>query len=740
MEELELRKSTETVPVSEDVIRVHNQFYVLASSSRNTQQTRVLKQQDSFLVCDESGDVLPLGDGSSGYYLGATRHLSLFELRISKVRPLTLRSEIKDNLMLSVDLMNADCVDRAGTFLARGTLHLSKTRFLWEGSLFERLRITNFGNAPIDCNLEMRFGADFKDMFEIRGMERKQRGTLRTPSLVDQKLCLSYLGLDDVERQTFVQFSTPLDVSELKATQRIQLAPGAKQVLFLEIATDKEPENGPRRRYFEAFRKLRSHAKRLAEKDGVVETSHPPFNAWIQRSRADLHLMLTPTPHGLYPYAGIPWFNTVFGRDGILTALQALWVSPSIAKGVLSYLSATQATQEEPLFDAQPGKILHEIRTGEMVKLREVPFEKYYGSIDSTPLYVILAGSYLERTGDLEFIRSIWPNIQAALRWLDKYGDIDGDGLYEYQKRSPTGLENQGWKDSHDCISYSDGKLAQSPIALCEVQGYVFEAKKKASDIARALGQNDYAARLQEEASRLQQLFEEKFWWEEAGTYAVALDGDKRPCQILTSNPGHCLFTGIVSEARAPRVVQALMSDPLFSGWGVRTLGNTEVRYNPMSYHNGSVWPHDTSIICEGFARYGFKRAALTLLDSLFSASVEMDFQRMPELFCGFSKRRGRSPILYPVACSPQAWAAGSVFLLLKACLGLAISARSNRVQLHQPVLPASLQNLKISNLRVGESTLDLGLFKSGEEVGINILRQTGPVEVSLSRQAKFTH
>lgn len=709
----------------------------------------MLKQQDSFLICDASGDIIPIGDGSSGFYLGATRHLSLLELSVCRMRPLVLKSEInRDNLMLTVDAMNPDFRDDTGVFLPRGTVHLHRSRFLWHASLFESVRLSNFGKKPVQVTLMYRFGADFKDMFEIRGVPRKARGEMAATVRGQDRIQLAYTGLDNRRRITELSFSlTPSTVTDDAVSFPMELIPGKRCALHFEARTeDSPPSSGSvRRAFFSGYRGLKSTATAMHQSESRIESSNPRFGSWLDRSRSDLHLMLTPTPHGYYPYAGIPWFNTVFGRDGILTALQSLWFNPGIARGVLSYLAANQATEEQPLFDAQPGKILHEVRTGEMVALREVPFEKYYGSIDSTPLFVILAGAYLERTGDTEFILSIWKNVRSALDWIDKHGDLDGDGLYEYEKRSPNGLTNQGWKDSHDCISYANGELAKSPIALCEVQGYVYEAKRKAADMARVAGENELSRRLIAEADALQQRFEKHFWWEEEGTYYMALDGDKRPCKILSSNPGHCLFTGIIGEDRAPLVAKSLMSERLFSGWGIRTLANVEQRYNPMSYHNGSVWPHDTSIAAEGLARYGFKDEALRLTESLFDASMAVDLQRLPELFCGFSRRRAEGPTLYPVACSPQAWASGCAFLMLKACLGLTIRARENRVIFHRPVLPESVETLQLRNMRVGHSEVDLELSRNrGKEasgaVGINILKQTGPVDVSLSRQARFSH
>jgi glycogen debranching enzyme len=372
------------------------------------------------------------------------------------------------------------------------------------------------------------------------------------------------------------------------------------------------------------------------------------------------------------------------------------------------------------------------MRAGEMAALGEVPFGLYYGSVDSTPLFVLLAGLYVERTGDEAMLRELWPAIEAALGWIDGPGDSDGDGFVEYYRKTAQGLANQGWKDSHDSIFHADGRKAEGPIALAEVQGYVFAAKQVAARCALRLGHAGLAQRLDSEAARLAERFDAAFWCPELETYALALDGAKQPCAVRTSNAGHALFTGIARADRAALVARGLLGPRFFSGWGIRTVARGEARYNPMSYHNGSIWPHDNALIALGFARYGLNRSVAQVSKGLFEAATYMDHRRLPELFCGFQRERRRGPTLYPVACSPQAWASATPFSLIQASLGLEFEPRSGEIRLRNPHLPAFLDEIILRNLRVGDLRGDLKVHRHGDEISVELLRKRGEVQVAV--------
>src|SRR6185312_2006983 len=492
-------------------------------------------------------------------------------------------------------------------------------------------------------------------------------------------------GLDKIERVTEIRFvPAPRILDTNRATVELRLAPYERTSLFVTVCCKEDGVNetvGPAD-YFHAYRETR-RARRAATADiATIKSSNESFDEVVCRATSDVYTLITRNDLGPYPYAGIPWFSTVFGRDGIITALLMLWMDPAAGRGVLRTLAATQADAFDPRSDAQPGKILHELRHGEMANLGEVPFRRYYGSVDSTPLFIMLAGMYLDATGDMETILEIWPSIEAALGWIDDHGDRDRDGFVEYHPESSGSLTNQGWKDSHDSIFHADGSDAEGPIALCEVQGYVFAAKCFAAQMAQRLELDDYAASLSLAAEKLRSHFESAFWDEKMGTYVLALDGAKRPCRIRASNAGHALFAGIASPERARRVADHLMGRDGFSGWGIRTLAQCEPRYNPLSYHNGSVWPHDNAVIALGFARYGLKTEAVRVFEGLFDAARHQELRRLPELFCGLIRRPRREPTPYPVACSPQAWAAAAVYAVLGACLGLEQSYADNEIRL----------------------------------------------------------
>jgi glycogen debranching enzyme len=718
-----------------EVIRIRDEFYIRSSSARVDVRTRVLKQGNTFAVFDRFGDIETFGSGELGLYFQDTRFLSRLTLRLGKDRPLLLSSTVReDNAVMAVDATNPDFWRDSEIIIPRGTVHLYRSKVLWDNACHERLRIHNYGRAAVDFVLSIEFAADFADIFELRGTNREKHGRCLEPELTEDGLVLAYEGLDRRFRRTRIIFEpVPSRLSKSLASFQIHLEAGQNASYQWTIAceVDGDSQGDIKLGYENIVHEAASALELTRRQEPQIFTGNEQFNDWMNRSLADLHMMRTETRYGPYPYAGVPWFSTVFGRDGIITALQCLWFDPSLARGVLSYLAANQADAEKPEQDAQPGKVLHEFRDDEMAVLGEVPFRRYYGSIDATPLFVMLVGAYYRRTGDRGFIQSIWPNVRRALEWIDRYGDSDGDGFVEYSRRSKHGLVHQGWKDSHDAVFHSDGSLAEPPIALCEVQSYVYAAKIEASELAELLGDEPVARQLKKQADSLRQRFEEAFWCEDLSTYALALDGNKRPCRVRTSNAGHCLFAGIATEKHARRVAATLSDDASFSGWGIRTVASTESRYNPMSYHNGSVWPHDNSLIAAGFARYELKGSAAMVLAGLMDASIFFDLHRLPELFCGFPRRPGESPTLYPVACAPQAWASGAAFLLVEAALGLRIVAPENKVIFSKPFLPPFLPQVSIRDLKVGEASVDLLLTRHDEgDVGVNVLRRNGSLDV----------
>lgn len=717
----------------EDVIRISDKFYILATSSLADERTLVLKHGDTFAVFDRYGDIQPTGLAEQGLYCEGTRFLSRLEMRLEGQRPLLLSSTVReDNALLTVDLTNPDISINGQVTLRRDSLHMFRSKLLWQGSCYERIRLHNYAHQDVEISLTLRFAADFADIFEVRGVKRAQRGTLLSAEIHGGRLAVAYLGLDGVVRQTRLQFwPEPKSLTNAEVTWKIHLAPRSETTLFVTVSCQTDLGGPAVESYSEAAAMTTKALRHASSRTCRIYTSNEQFNDLVNRSLADMHMMVTDTAEGPFPYAGVPWFSTPFGRDGLITALELLWMNPEIARGVLGFLASTQAKESLSESDAEPGKIIHEMRRGEMAALGEIPFGRYYGSVDATPLFVIVAGAYYDRTAEVAFIEKLWPSIEMALEWIDRWGDMDGDGFVEYTRRSIHGLIHQGWKDSDDAVFHADGTLAQGVIAPCEVQGYVYAAKVAAATLADRLGKTELAERLQHEARTLQERFEEAFWCEDLGTYALALDGDKRPCRVKSSNAGQCLFSGIVAPERAQRVAETLLHHDSFSGWGVRTVAASEVRYNPMSYHNGSVWPHDNALIAFGLARYGLTDPLFRIVTGLFDASLFMDLHRLPELFCGFARRPGEGPTPYPVACAPQSWAASSVFLLLQACLGLSFNAAEQEIRFSHPVLPSFLQTVEIKQLRINEASLDLVLRRHDHDVGFEVLRKEGEVRVT---------
>src|SRR6204780_3276466 len=516
------------------------QFSVPAAASLQERRPRTLKHGDSFAVFDHNGDVLSGPGAPDGLFHRDTRYLSHLYLTVDGQRPLLLSSTVgDDNATFTSDLTNPDLFDSGGVLvLEHDLLHLRRSRFLWNGACYERLAVRNFDEQPREVRIDVTFAADFADLFEVRGARRLRRGTMQAPDVGADCVTLAYLGLDDRRRATTLRFEPAPDrLSSNLATFVFDLDPKRQKTLLLEISCDSAGAvEALHRAIFRALREARRGPGASSSRAAAMITSNDIFNETLRRSISDLYTLITETPEGPFPYAGIPWFSTVFGRDALITSLETLWLDPAIACGVLNHLAVNQATAYHAAAYAEPGKILHEVRYGEMAELGEVPFRRYYGSIDSTPLFVVLAGAYLERTGDLATIQKLWPNIEAALSWIDHDGDRDGDGFVEYGRRTSEGLINQGWKDSHDSVFHADGTLAKGPIAIAEVQAYVYGAWRAASEMARRLGHARREFELEAKADILRTQFDEKFFDAELGTYVLALDGDKKPCRVRSSN------------------------------------------------------------------------------------------------------------------------------------------------------------------------------------------------------------
>ncbi|ACS39381.1 MULTISPECIES: glycogen debranching N-terminal domain-containing protein [Methylorubrum] len=743
------------------------QYHIEAQASLVDRPLRALKYGEAFAVLDSYGDIgwVP---GPEGLYFQDTRYLSRLALTIEDERPMMLSSAIQDdNGALSVDLTTPDIRLDAGdeTAIPRELIAIERTKFLFKGACYDRIGLRNYDTRRRRLRIGVTFDADYRDLFEVRGSDRANRGKRTVERRSATEVQFRYAGLDEMVRTTSLHFGPkPHTLEPGKAEFVVELEPGANTSLFIRVVCQshraytsapgperagesaaaalsraagslaEQPDRslGEGRVFARAYRDNRRDQRQITAGITTIISSNDQFNEGLCRATADLYMLATRTQEGIYPFAGIPWYSTVFGRDGIITAMMALWIDPNFGKGVLRFLAATQAKEVDPAADAQPGKVLHETRRGEMAMLGEVPFRHYYGTIDGTPLFVMLAAQYHEVTGDLDTIRAIWPQLKLALEWIDTYGDRDGDGFVEYARETEQGLANQGWKDSHDSIFHADGAMAKGPIALCEVQGYVYAAKRGAARLASMLGEDDLSVRLSAAANTLRENFDKAFWCEEIGTYALALDGAKRQCAVRSSNTGHALFTDIALPKRAAHVAAQLLSNDGFNGWGIRTIAKGEARYNPMSYHNGSIWPHDNAICALGLARYGLKEEAALVFEGMFDTSLYYDQKRLPELFCGFMRRRQRGPVSYPVACSPQAWAAAAPFAFLAACLGLEIDQARNRIRFRNPILPRFLDAVELFNLKLGDSRADIRLHRHGNDVTVSVTRRVGDVQIAM--------
>jgi glycogen debranching enzyme len=689
-----------------------------------------LKDADTFLVADHWGDVK---NGADGLFDRDTRLLSHFVLTVGRARPSRLSSGVtEDNVFFTCHSTNRPLPPMGGRSAPAGVLHLERRRFLWDKRLFERVRMVNHGIEDILLPLAFEFGADFADIFQVRGTERSVRGEIHAPVMDGRRVTFSYTGLDETMRTSCLAFSEPpARLSANRAEFMFSLPKGKRLDLYVECGINVSDTPDQERWRWNSIQARLAMRRRLRRGAGVSAPRDPRINDWLTQSRTDVALLTTDLPTGPYPYAGVPWFSTPFGRDGIITAWQMLWVDPSLARGVLTYLASRQATESNAFMDSAPGKIMHETRCGEMSVLGEVPFGLYYGGVDTTCLFIALAGAYAKRTGDMDVIRSLWPHLLAAAAWMTDYGDSNGDGLIDYARAAETGLSNQGWKDSEDSIFDRDGRFPHGPVALLEVQGYAYAAWTALGEMGALLG-DERSNQWRRQAETVRALVEERYWMEDQNFYAVALDGEGRQMQAVGSNAGHLLFSGLPSPERARLVTRRMLTAEFRSGWGLRTLAKGQARFNPMSYHNGSVWPHDTAMAAAGMARYGERRAVAMLLGEIYGAAAHFEL-RLPELFCGFIRETGEPPIAYPVACLPQAWAAGSVFLMLQAALGISIDAVQGLVEVANPTLPPGVDRLSVTRLQVGDGVIDLHFQRLDGHVVVMPRERRGAVSLRVT-------
>ena len=714
-------------------VQIGDQYYVVASARASRRRKRTLSHGDLFGIFDLSGDVPAAGLEDLGLFFHGTRHLDRLELYVNGETPHFLESHLTDDdVELVSDLTNADVMEDDRVRVPRDTIAVRRIKALAHDRLLEHIELRNYWAAQIRCELLVRIHSDFADIFELRGMVRECRGTFAPPRVTRSGIVLAYEGRDGRARRTVIEASPdPTSVSAEGFVHVLDLAPGERWTLDLAIRCELDGVAPTPSRPFAVTRSARHDGERAwRDSQARISSSNEGLDDWIARSVSDV-AMLRSQHEDTYLYAGIPWFATLFGRDSVIAALETLAIAPHIAAGTLRHLAALQGSVENAERDEQPGKIVHEVRDDEMAASGEVPFGRYYGSVDSTPLFLMLAAAYVRRTGDLELAETLWPHVERALEWIERYGDRDGDGFIEYARETPRGLVNQGWKDSHDAIFHADGRIATPPIALVEVQGYLYAARRGLAHVARRLGKTAHARDLRRQAADLRTRFHRAFWMEEEGFFALALDAEKRRCEVITSNPGHCLYAGIVDRELAPRVVARLMRDDLFCGWGVRTLAEGAPRYNPMSYHNGSVWPHDNAILAAGLRRYGAITECVRVASALFEAAQRMEDTRLPELFCGFDRRDRGTPIPYPVACRPQAWASAATFMLLRAVLGVTFGPRRSLIVFDRPRLPAWVHSVTIHDLRLGEATVDVEV-RGGDRPtsSVEVLRRSGDVEV----------
>ncbi|MGH9524326.1 MAG: amylo-alpha-1,6-glucosidase [Terriglobales bacterium] len=683
----------------------------------------------TFLSTTVAGDIAPAGAPDVGFFHDDTRFLSQMELRVGDHRAVVLSACTEKTFANQVELTTSNITLRDSFDLPENTLHVRREQLLANDQLYDRLSFENFNLVPVQLQLEIHYAADFVDVFQVRGTARPEHGQYFQPIVEKDKLTFVYRGRDKIFRQTTIDFSpAPAVIKEGMARWILDLPPHDSYRIEIIITPHVQEE---RTRAGDGGQDMNLRTRRVAFEEWEdhstrITSSNDVFDVAMRTATGDFHALQIPDGQQHVIAAGIPWFATMFGRDSIIAAYQSLALNPQLAMDTLRVLARYQGKEHNDWTDEQPGKILHEYRTGEMTRDGEMPFGPYYGSVDATPLWLILLSETWNWTADEQLVAELLPHAYRALEWIDSCGDLDGDGLIEYLRRSPRGLINQGWKDSWDANIHRDGTVATPPIALVEVQGYVYDAKYRMSSLLRSFGDTVNADRLKRDAFEMQKRIERAYWMPSRSFYAMALDSEKKQIQVISSNPGHLLWSRAIGKERARAVVNRLVSDDMFSGWGLRTMSAAEPVFNPLSYHRGSVWPHDNSLCVHGIALNEHREAAMRVFTNLFQAALRFRDFRLPELFCGVQRRDYDDPVHYPVSCSPQAWASGAMFLMLTSVLGLRPSAPRKEFNIVNPELPDWLDSLHLRNLRIGASRVGLDFTRTGNRTFCNIVDVEG--------------
>ncbi|TMD84710.1 MAG: amylo-alpha-1,6-glucosidase [Chloroflexi bacterium] len=703
----------------------------------------VLKENRIMMVSDEMGDI-PAGNTTGlGLYFSDTRFLSAYEFRLNRLQPILLSASVDESYVATFQMVNPVLLlDEGKRRIPQQSLSIRRSRFIY-GGLHERIGVQNCGHEAVDIELSLRVDADFRDMFDVRGYKSQYGGTVRPLEVGDRGMTYTYDGRDGLIRRTEVVVNrAPSTQHDGALTWHFHLESKETVTLVIDvIPVIGENESTLSYLYDDALQALQASYRRWHENTSRIRTDNAFLDrGLLRRSQMDLRILLEEYDTGLFPMAGIPWFSAPFGRDALISSIQTLMINPEIARGTLRYLAQQQGRRVDTSREEEPGKILHELRYGELANLKLIPHTPYYGSVDSTPLFLVCAVEMMDWLNDQDLFVELLPSVLSALKWVDQYGDSDHDGFVEYAERASGGVRNQGWKDSSDSLLYPDGRPAELPVALVEVQGYIYQAKVGLSRIFARLGQSAMAERLSREAAELRRRFELSFWLDDEQFYAQGLDRNKTPIPSITSNPAHCLWAGIIDPERAEILRDRLMAPDMFSGWGIRTLSSNSPHYNPMSYHNGTIWPHDNSIAAAGLRRYRHADAAGQVIEGIMEAGVRMPDYRLPELFCGFRRdtHYNNGPAEYLVSCNPQAWGAGAAFHLMQTALGIVPDTTAGRLYLN-PVPFGQARSVEIRGMRVGGGKLSFKVAYNGGRPDVEVLEKPDDLDVILDEPPLIT-